>query len=260
MGGVALREDTAQLVIDQMAEVQDKQPDIELALRGADDMVVRGMVRFCIDHGGRTYRDGYEVEIAIPRDYPDSMPTAKETAGAIPVDFHHFAKSGNLCLAAPVELMRVFTQDRTLSCFISRLLLPYPFSYTYYRDHDDLPHGELSHGLLGLLEYYQEFFGVGPITTMKLLKLLADTSAPPLMPCPCGNGRKLQDCHAPKLLELQPLLPPGHFETDLREMIAIAQAAGLQLPERDIMPKRMWKNRQKRHRKASRRSGRRPRH
>jgi len=248
---VTLGEDVVQLVIDQVAEVQAEQPDLELTLEYTGEMLVRGTVRFSIDHEGRTYRDAYRVQIAIPPDYPESVPTAKETAEAIPADFHRFLKTGNLCLAAPVELMRVFAQNRSLLHFTNRLLIPYLFSYTYYREHGQLPHGELSHGLLGLLEYYREFFGVGVIKAMKLLKLLADAFAPPLMPCPCDSSRTLQDCHGPKLDELRPLLPAEHFEADLRDMIAAAQTAKLPLPERDVMPKRMWKNRQKRIRKAS---------
>lgn len=251
-----MREDRARLLIDQIAQVQVDQPDLELVAEGDGELVVRGTVRFCIVHDGQAYRDAYQIDIAIPDDFPDSMPAAKETAGAVPAGFHRFTESGNLCLAAPVELIRVFAQDRSLACFIDRLLIPYLFSYTYYREHGDLPHGELSHGLLGLLEYYQEFFGVGAVTTMKLLKLLADAWAPLLMGCPCDSGRTLRDCHGPKLLEIQPLLPPSHFERDLREMIAVAQATDIRLPEREVMPRRMWKNREKRYRKALKRRGR----
>lgn len=242
-----------QLVVDQVTEVQTEQPDLELVLAYTGEMIVRGAVRFSIDHDGRAYEDSYQVEIAIPSDYPASIPTVKETAEAIPADFHRFSKTGNLCLAAPVELVRVFTQDRTIHQYVNRLLVPYLFSYTYFREHGQLPHGELSHGLIGLLEYYMEFFTVGPVATMKLLKLLADNFAPPLMACPCNGSRKLQDCHGPKLDELRPLLPPEHFARDLREMIAAAQAAKITLPDRDVMPKSMLRNREKRRRKRARR-------
>lgn len=251
MGGLILCNDIVQLLIDQVTEVQIEQPDLELVLKYTGDMIVTGMVGFCIDHDGRTYRDTYQVAISIPADYPDTVPTVKETAQAIPVDFHHFPKTGDLCLATPVELLRVFAQDRSLSHFINRLLIPYLFSYTYYREQGQLPYGELSHGLLGLLEYYQEFFGVGPITVMKFMKFLADGHYPPLMPCLCASSRDLRNCHGPKLDELRSLLPAKHFEADLRDMIAAAQAANLRLPERDIMPKHMWHNRQKRLRKAA---------
>jgi len=242
-----------QLVFDQVIEAQAEQPDLELVLTRCGEMIVQGTVRCRIDHDGHVYMDSYQVEIAVPSDYPASIPTVKETAERIPADFHRFSKTGNLCLAAPVELARVFAQDRTISHYVNRLLVPYLFSYTYFREHGQLPHGELSHGLIGLLEYYMEYFAVGPVTTMKLLKLLADSFAPPLMPCPCNGGRTLQKCHGPKLDELRPLLPPEHFAQDLREMIAAAQVAKITLPEQDVMPKSMLRNREKRRRKKARR-------
>lgn len=243
-----------QLVIDQMNEVQAEQPDLELILGHNSKLIVRGDVRFSIDHQGHTYKDTYQIEITILPDYPASIPTAKEIGGAVPIDFHHFPITGNLCLAAPVEQIRVFAQERTLRYYINRLVIPYLFSYTFFREHGELPHGELSHGLIGLIEYYSEFFAVMPITAMKFLKLLADNSAPQLMACPCESGRKLRDCHGPKLDELRPLLPPEHFEEDLREMITAAKVTNIKLPERDVMPKRMVHNlRRKQGRKARKR-------
>ena len=80
-----------------------------------------------------------------------------------------------------------------------------------------------------------------------------DDSAPPLMACPCEEGRKLRDCHGPKLAELRPHLPPKQFETELREMIQLARAGGIRLPERKIMLKRMWKCRERQWQKRSKR-------
>jgi len=239
------------LVIEQVTDVQAEQPGLELVSAVTGIMIVRGDVRFCIDHNGRAYKDSYQVEIVIPPDYPISPPTVIETGGSVPADFHRFPKTGILCLAAPVELVRVFAQDRSLHHYINHLLVPYLFSNTYFREHGQLPHGELSHGMFGLLEYYGEFFSVVPVTAMKLLKLLADNFAPPLMACPCGSGRQLQDCHGPKIAELQPLLPPKHFEKELREMITVAQATNINLPEWDVMPKRMLRNRERRRRKEA---------
>ena len=98
-----------------------------------------------------------------------------------------------------------------------------------------------------------EFFETSLVEAMTLLKCLADDSAPPLMACPCEEGRKLRDCHGPQLAELRPHLPPKQFETELREMIQLARAGGIRLPERKIMLKRMWKRRERQWQKRSKR-------
>jgi len=244
-------EEIVQLVMNQMEELQAKHPDLELIVSASGDLIVTGVVRFCIEHEGRTVRDAYQIALVVPSDYPSTPPVVWETGNAIPQDFHKF-KPGNLCLGAPVEVRRVFAQHKSLLGFIDRQVIPHLFSHSYRRDYGELPHGELPHGFLGLLEYYADFFGIGRLTAMKLLKLLADGFVPPLMKCPCGRGKKLRDCHGPKLEELRPHYPPQSFEAELRGMISALEAQGIRLPER-ILPRRLLKNREKRRRRKAKR-------
>ncbi|CAG0975569.1 hypothetical protein BURK2_01551 [Burkholderiales bacterium] len=246
-----------QTVTDQMIEVQAQHPNLELLREPSGVLRVRGTIGFSIDHDSRTIDDTYDVDLEIPDDYPASPPIVYETGGKIPDDFGHFMDAGNFCLGAPVEVRRRFSQHRNLLRFIDDQVVPYLFTYSYKRDHGKLPFGERPHGSMGLIEYYKEFFGTSGIAAMKLLKCLADGSAPPLMRCPCGSESKLKDCHAPKLDELRPHLPPSRFEAELRQMILLARAAGMRLPESRIMPKRMWKAKKRRSRKRTRSSRRR---
>ena len=236
-------------MIAQMADAQAQHPGLELTLAPSGELLVRGSVGFCIDHDGHTIEDTYEIELHIPDDYTDSPPSVFETGGKVPEDFEHFMEAGNLCLAAPVEIRRRFAQHKTLLSFIDDQVIPYLFNYSYKRDYGSLPFGELHHSSLGLLEFYMKHFGTKIMATLKLLKCLADNFAPPLGSCPCGSGRKLQDCHGPKLEELRPHYRPEWFEDELRDMIEMARNADISLPERDVMPYRMWKQREKRLRK-----------
>src|SRR5437016_3978026 len=45
--------------------------------------------------------DAYEIEMAVPHDFPHELPFVAETAGRIPKDFHTHG-DGNLCLGSPV--------------------------------------------------------------------------------------------------------------------------------------------------------------
>lgn len=245
------------IVIEQMDEVQAEHPGLELVRKTDGGLCVRGPVGFTMDYDGHAIEDTYEIEIAVSDDFPDSPPAVKETAGAIPDDFHQFVSSGTMCLGAPVDVRRRFARHRTLIGFINDQVIPYLYSYSCYRDHGVLPHGELAHGSIGLLDYYMEHFGATGITTLKLLKCLADNFAPPLGPCPCGSGQKLKDCHGPKLDELRPHYCSELFEVELRQMIDAAHAAGIELPDSEVLPKRMWKRKQNRLRKDAKASKRR---
>lgn len=235
-----------------MADAQAQHPGLELILDPDGELMVRGPVGFRIEHDGHTVEDSYDVELRIPDDYPTDPPTVYETGEKISRDYGHFMKAGNFCLGAPIEVRRRFAQDRTLLAFINDQVIPFLFRHSYLQGHGVPPFDDLAHGTPGLLDYYMAHFGTGGVTTLKLLKCLADDFAPPLGPCPCGSGRKLQDCHGPKLDELRPHYWPEMFEHELRAMIEMARNADIDLPERDVLPAKMWKRKQRRQQKQQR--------
>jgi len=230
-----------QIVIDQMNEVHARHSNLELLRCPSGALQIRGGVGFSIEHGSYTIEDCYQLKLDLPEDYPASPPFVFETEGKITQDFGHFMQAGNFCLGAPVEVRCQFARHRTLLRFIEDQIIPYLFSYSYKRDHGTLPFGERSHRTLGLIQYYNEFFETSLIPSMKLLKCLADDFGPPQMACPCGRGRKLRDCHGPKLTELRPHQLPKQFETELRKMIKHVRAKGIQFPKSKVMPERMRK-------------------
>ncbi len=233
-------EGVEQIVIDQMTEVQARHPNLELLRYSSGKLQIRGGVGFSIKHGVHIIEDCFQLALDIPDDYPASPPFVYDTENKIPKDFGHFMEAGNFCLGAPVEVRRRFAQHRNLLCFIEDQIIPYLFTYSYKRDHGTPPFGERSHGTIGLIQYYNEFFETSAIASMKLLKCLADDFAPPMMACPCGGGRKLQDCHGSKLTELRPHLSPKQFEIELLKMIRLLRAKGIQFPKSKVLPKRMW--------------------
>lgn len=241
-----MTQSSRQLVIDQVIEVQAQHPNLELVADPSGKLILHGAVGFRIEHGGCVVEDTYDIELHVADDHPQSPPIVFETGNKIPKDFEHFMAAGNLCLGAPVEVRRRFAQHRTLIHFINDQVIPYLFAYSFKRDHGKLPFDELAHGHTGLLQYYAGHFGTDPITAMKFLKCLADDLAPPASRCPCRSGRKLAECHGPKLDELRPHYPARMFEIELRELIDIARQTNIDLPERSVLPKRMWKNRRRR--------------
>ena len=238
--------------MDQMVEVQEQHPHLELLRDPSGALRVCGEVGFSIDHESHTIEDTYQIRLDIPDDFPDSPPIVYETEGKIPEEFAHFMEAGNFCLGAPVEVRRRFAQRQSLSVFIDDQVIPYLFAYSHKREYGTMPFGERSHGSAGLLEYYNELFDTSGIATMKLLKCLADDFAPPLTKCPCGGEAKLSNCHGPILGTLRPHSSPRSFERELRQFIRIARAAGIALPERKVMPKRMLKQRRRRRRRSER--------
>ena len=240
-----MNDELEQLLSTQVSEAQARHPNLTLLRDPSGALKILGRVGFSVELNSHTIDDSFRLRFVVPPNYPASPPFVFETGGQIPAEFGHFMAAGNLCLGAPVEVRRRFSEHRSLLRFIEDQVVPYLVSYSYKRDFGQLPFGELSHGIHGLIQYYKRFFSADLTTSLQLLKCLADACAPPLMACPCGGGRRLRDCHGPKLAELRPHLCPEDFEWELREMIEAARAEGVQLPERKVMPKRVLKSRER---------------
>lgn len=238
-------EDVGDLLIRQVEEAQARHPNLRLVRHPSGEWRVRGRIGFSMEHDGKRIEDIYDLDFEFPTDYPDSPPFVFQRDGKIPKSFSHFMDAGNFCLGAPVEVRLRFAQHRNLLRFIEDQVIPYLFTYSYKNRYGELPFGELEHGYEGLLQYYKEFFETSMIGAMKLLKCLADDCASPLMACPCGSDRRLEACHGPRLVALESHQSPREFERELWAIIRRLRAAGFRLPERSLMPKRLWRLQQR---------------
>lgn len=208
-----------------MVGAQDHYPDLELLLTPQGEAVVRGAVRLDHTHAERRVKAKYEIEIHIPRDYPDVPPDVRETGGAIAGDFHTFSDTGYLCLGAPVEVRRLFAEDRTLKGFVDGLVVPFLFSHKYRQLYGVMPYGELAHGYNGILDYYNEQFDAADdLISLRLLELLTGKDFTSGNPCPCGSGRILRECHGPALESLRTHQTPEEWHDELLQILKMFQS------------------------------------
>jgi len=246
------------LIKAQVEEVQSQHPDFELVVLESGEPEATGTLAFDIEHDGQRVRDTFEVRVRFPDDYDASPPYVWETGGKIPSEFGHFMKAGNLCLGAPVELTKNFSTHRNLLRFLNEQVVSYLFSYAYKRDHGTMPFGELDHGYLGLLPYYQEEFRAPLVSTLKLLKSLADNFMPPEGRCACGGNVTFRQCHGPQLAKLLAHHSPEAFEAELRGMLKLLQMPEIAevlaerrivIPLRAVTPKRVLRRQDRRSRR-----------
>ena len=214
---------------------------LALSRTSSGALFVHGEIGFTVQYPEHSISDIYTIRLDLPDDYPVSPPIVFETDSKIHKDFNHFMSDGSLCLEAPVEVRRQFAEHRRLLPFLNRQVIPYLAAYSYRRKHGSMPNGERSHGALGLLEYYTEFMGTEPLSTMKLLKLLADGHLPSQVRCPCDGGGKLCECHGSKLAQLWPHARREQFENELDAIIEAFGESNRKLPLSQVMPKRVWK-------------------
>ncbi|HAY22649.1 MAG TPA: hypothetical protein DCY27_10895 [Desulfobacterales bacterium] len=183
-----------------------------LALDRLDGLpVVHGLLEFEASNEDIKIQDSFQIRLLIPDDYNKTPPKAYETGGKIPKAFHTYSDD-SLCLATPVEIRRKFSETPTLIGFVESLLIPYLFSFSFWKEHGWMPYGELAHGPEGIIQYYLESFKVdSEIIVLKFLKLLAMENYRGHHECPCGSGSKIRNCHGELILRYKGLQSQADF-------------------------------------------------
>jgi hypothetical protein len=210
-------------------------PKFKLQKTGNGPWFIRGILSFTREYFGHPITDEYSVEIMIPQQYPDVLPKIFEVGHRIPRHFHHY-QDHSLCLGAPLEVKYKFRRDPTLLGFVNNCVIPYLYSFSYQTKFGNLPFGELSHGGLGIFQYYQDLFDIKePRRVLELIQVLADESIQDHVKCPCGSGKRIYSCHGRILLEIKDLQTPVEFQNDYNFIVRSLVEKALEQPSRSFL-------------------------
>lgn len=142
--------------------------------------------------------DSYQLRITFTKDFPNDLPKVFEIGGRIPDDDNHHINPNekSLCLGSTLKLKLILSQQPTLVYFGSNILTPFLYSISYKLKHGTFPYGELQHGEAGLIQDYEQIFGVkGKQSVMLVLKALGlRKRLANRLPCACGCGKALRNC------------------------------------------------------------------
>lgn len=183
-------------------------------------MCLRGKLKFrATIPGGDEIQDLYKLEIVIPVNFPNDLPSVKETDGKITRDIAngHLFRDGSLCLGSPLRLLKLISGKPNVNSFIDKCLLPYLYAISHkIKNGGDLLFGELAHGDPGIADDYITLLGLGDSHQVaQALQLLGSKKRiANKKPCPCGCGRRLGNCKFHRLLnEFRKMAPVSWFKT-----------------------------------------------
>lgn len=222
-----------------LEEIKQNFPDLKLKCIENDHAIFEGPIAFRANYKGKgQIEDQFEVEISFSIDNFRTIPSAKETGGRIPADFHNNPDK-TLCLGAPLGLRQKYSNDPTLRGFIENLLVPFFYSFSFKEKYGAMPFGELSHGEQGIVEFYKELFGTdSELTILELLKIIVEDNYRGHWLCPCGSQNRLRDCHGPLIIEIKDQQPKEHFFNELFYCFGVYKDSGKELP-RSFWTKRL---------------------
>ncbi|MCQ9209391.1 SEC-C domain-containing protein [Granulicatella seriolae] len=168
--------------------------------------ILEGNLHLNHEFQGVHFINDYTIQIIFDADEAVIVPTIREISKKIVKQYSHLYTDKSLCLSTLPELYNFFKQggEDILVRWIDFFVIPYFFSYEYYQKYKIYPFGERSHGTLGIIEYYQEYFKVD--STDDVLNLvqyfLKCKKYRGHIQCPCGSEKKLRDCHGKEALEV----------------------------------------------------------
>jgi len=171
--------------------------------------------------GLETIIESFDIELAVPHDFPETLPRVRETGGRIGPDYDHRNPSGALCLGVPLEQRRVLLEQPTLLGFVNRLVIPFLYGYAFFEKNGRHPFGEAAHGSEGILRYYVDTLGLrDEVAVLSVICYLWEYGYRGHHDCPCGSGRKVRACHRAALMALS----QAHNQQSLRsDFIAVLE-------------------------------------
>lgn len=188
-------------------EIETNYPELRLVVEN-DTVFLRGS--FKIEEDGETL-DRYLIEVEFPDDYADSLPIVREVGGRIPriEDRHVYNSKGEICAIVPEEWFLRPNSD-SIQNFLSGPVRNFFIGQSLVEQGKPWPFGQRAHRIPGLYEAYAEILGVSDQESInRYLDLLSRDPIRRHWDCPCGNGKRLRDCHLEFVRDLQKKIQPS---------------------------------------------------
>lgn len=170
-----------------------------LAPSNKDEHIIQGVLSLdvMVEQYGAV-RDDFLIRIVIPETFPKDIPTVYELEDRFPktIDYHTYLDE-SLCLGSKMSLKKRIKETATLEGFIHSCVVPYFYAIALYlQGKDRFVFGELSHGLVGIIQDYMEVFELSSINqVINLLEILSlKSKLGNKKECPCGCMRIVTKC------------------------------------------------------------------
>jgi hypothetical protein len=149
--------------------------------------------------------DRYSIAVKLPDRYPRALPDVFEIGGRIPrtLDRHVF-QSGALCLGVREDLWITLRGDFSIASVLDGPVRGFLIGNALVEEGEKWPHGDRSHGISGILEFYEGYLGAkDPVVLLDFLCALTKERVRGHWKCPCSSGAIIRKCHKDAVNELR---------------------------------------------------------
>lgn len=208
----------------------EKYPQMYLMPSNKDELIVQGVLSLDIMHDQYgLIKDEFLIRIIISENFPEDIPRVYELEDRFPKTLdNHTYQDGSLCLGSTMSLKKRIKERHTVEGFIHSCVVPYFYAIALHlQGNAHFVFGELSHGLVGIIQDYMEVFELEYIEqVIKLLDILSlKSNQGNKAECPCGCYRIVTKCSFhKKILEYRNVMTRKEYAEE-RELISLAYDA-----------------------------------
>jgi hypothetical protein len=208
---------TPEQMVDMLRQqIRATYPDLTV---GSKNRMVSIRGAFPVVHEGDVL-DRYQVEIEWSASDRE-VPLLRETGGRIPwIADRHMSQGGIACLFVPEEWLIRPREQRALLNYLNGPVRNYFMWQSLFERGAAPPWPDRSHGVEGLFQAYGDMVGLKNPAAIKLcLEYLAEERVKGHWRCPCGNGRRLRDCHIERMNALKSKVPRYIAKVALKRLL-----------------------------------------
>lgn len=166
----------------------------------------------------------FDVRVILPKSYPIGLPALFEVGGRIKQNASwHINGDGSCCTGPYAAEMSKYGGRAVLLDWLERSARPFLANHLYKERFGQYRSGEYSHGIPGIVEYYQELWPTdlpGIIRKLRQVVRLEHMSSSSL--CFCGSDLRYANCHS--TLDDFAGLPRSFYKKDLTLLQAYTES------------------------------------
>ena len=142
--------------------------------------------------------ESVNINVTFNKKYPRVIPNVIELDSKIPrkIDNHINTSDNTFCLGSDLRIISNLIKNPNIQSFFNTIINPFLYSVFHNMHYGSFPYGELHHFQDGLVQDYEELFGIkGKNNVVQILEILSKRKrvANKLL-CPCDCGQRLGKC------------------------------------------------------------------
>jgi hypothetical protein len=155
--------------------------------------IISGNINICKNCNDEIISGHYDLLIHFNK---SSIPYVYDVGKKIKRNYEHRYSDGRLCLATDIEQLLFIRNTKSICLWIEKYIESYYISYEYFQKYGIYPFGQYSHGKQGIVEFYEKYFNLdNEKNSLNIIKYIFFNTYRGHNLCPCGNNKKIRDCH-----------------------------------------------------------------